>query len=467
VPHLVNSRFLKRGERRRPVGAGIAAALALASLAVGASPAAAATYQVPSTIASDCSVDVTSPLVSWISSVPNNSTLSFGTNACYRIEGTIEFSGRTGLDFEGNGSTFRSFNAPADTRAIWRAWQSSGLIFQNMTITGSYASGGTFTYSLQHAHGIDLRGTGAEIANVTIGSVAGDCVYFGLGSDNTTRSSGSFHNSTCNGTSRNGVSITGGNNVLVQHVTVGAIGYDTFDVEPNATTGNWGAQNVTFDSNTVGSYALNIFSVVPNAPLSNLNFTNNVMNGVGLKIATGSTTTTANRPQGVTITGNSSNTAVAPSAMNLSSIDGLSVTGNTVPMTSASMASVDTSCSINIASNSYPGGSSQDYVSPYSSCSSNGTTTTTTPPPPPTLTITSPAAGSTVSGTKATVSASASSTAVKVSIYIDGTLAASATGTSINWGWNLRKVSSGSHTITVDAWDANNKIGSSAETVYK
>jgi hypothetical protein len=37
VPHLVNSRFLKRGERRRPVGAGIAAALALASLAVGAS----------------------------------------------------------------------------------------------------------------------------------------------------------------------------------------------------------------------------------------------------------------------------------------------------------------------------------------------------------------------------------------------------------------------------------------------
>jgi len=72
-----------------------------------------------------------------------------------------------------------------------------------------------------------------------------------------------------------------------------------------------------------------------------------------------------------------------------------------------------------------------------------------------------------VSGTKATVSASASSTAVKVSIYIDGTLAASATGTSINWGWNLRKVSSGSHTITVDAWDANNKIGSSAETVYK
>jgi len=140
-----------------------------------------------------------------------------------------------------------------------------------------------------------------------------------------------------------------------QAMTVGAIGYDTFDVEPNATTGNWGAQNVTFDSNTVGSYALNIFSVVPNAPLSNLNFTNNVMNGVGLKIATGSTTTTANRPQGVTITGNSSNTAVAPSAMNLSSIDGLSVTGNTVPMTSASMASVDTSCSINIASNSYAG----------------------------------------------------------------------------------------------------------------
>ena len=75
------------------------------------------------------------------------------------------------------------------------------------------------------------------------------------------------------GTSRNAVSVTAVNNVLVQFVTLGSIGYDVFDVEPNTGTANWGAQNVTFDGNTIGSYALSIFSIVPNAPLSSLYFT--------------------------------------------------------------------------------------------------------------------------------------------------------------------------------------------------
>src|SRR5207244_10906720 len=114
---LVIPRFSKRGEPcRRARGAALAAAVV--GLAILAGPAAAATYQVPSSIANDCSVDVTSALLSWIGSVPDYSTLSFGTNACYRIEGTLEFSGRKGLDFEGNGSTFRSLTAPTATRAV-------------------------------------------------------------------------------------------------------------------------------------------------------------------------------------------------------------------------------------------------------------------------------------------------------------------------------------------------------------
>jgi hypothetical protein len=399
--------------------------------------------------------------------VPDYSTLSFGTNACYRTEGTLEFAGRKGLDFEGNGSTFRSFDPPADTRAIWRAWQSTGLIFRNMTITGSYAKGGTFESSLEHAHGIDLRGTGAEIANVTIDNVAGDCVYFGLGSDNTTRSSGSFHNSRCTGTSRNAVSVTAGNNVLVQFVTVGAIGYDVFDVEPNTGTANWGAQNVTFDNNTIGLYALSIFSIVPNAPLSSLYFTNNLVDGIGLKaglkITTGSTTTAANRPQGVTITGNSSMSPEAPAAMNLSSIDGLTVTGNIVPMTAGTMASVETSCDVSVSSNSYPGGASEYSISPQTCPSSSPPSSTAAP----TVTIASPSSGTSLSGARTTIAANASSTAVKMAVYIDGALQSTSSTSSISTGWNLKKVTSGSHTITVDAWDSSNKMGSNAITLRK
>jgi hypothetical protein len=459
---LLIRRFSKRAGKSHPPRAVLAAtAAALAALGFNAGPAAAATYQVPSSIAADCSVDVTSPLLSWIASVPDYSTLSFGTNACYRIEGTLDFSGRHGLDFEGNGSTFRSINAPTDTRAIWRAWQSTGLIFRNMTITGSYPNGGTFTSTLQHAHGIDLRGTGAEIADVAVSNVGGDCVYFGLGSDNSTRSTGSLHNSTCTGTSRNAVSVTAGSNVLVQYVTTSSIGYDVFDVEPNTGTANWGADNITFDSNTIDApYALSAFSVVPNAPLSALSFTHNTVVGRGLKITTGSTTTAANRPQGVTITGNSSDSAQAPAAMNISSVDGLTITGNTVPLTSGAMASVDSSCSVNVASNSYPGGTSQYSIAAYT-CSPPTPTTT------PTVLITSPASGAILSGPRTTVAATASSGAVKMAVYVDGALLSTSATNSISTMWNLKKVGGGSHTITVDAWNSSNSMGASAVTVYK
>ena len=57
----------------------------------------ASAYQAPSSIAHDCSVDVTQPLLSWIASVPDNSTLSFASAGCYRIEGTLEIRGRDEL----------------------------------------------------------------------------------------------------------------------------------------------------------------------------------------------------------------------------------------------------------------------------------------------------------------------------------------------------------------------------------
>src|ERR1051326_620877 len=52
------------------------------------------TFNVPSSVAGDCSTDVTSQLLSWINTVPDNSTLSFGAGACYRIEGVLELRSR-------------------------------------------------------------------------------------------------------------------------------------------------------------------------------------------------------------------------------------------------------------------------------------------------------------------------------------------------------------------------------------
>jgi hypothetical protein len=337
------------------------------------------TYQIPASIASDCSVDVTQPILTWIASVPDSSVLSCPSGACYRIEGTLDLRGRTGLDFNGNGATFQSFNPPADQRAIWRVIGSANMVFRNMTIIGSYANGGTFASSLQHAHAIDLRGTSAQLANLNMSRLAGDCVYLGLGYDGVTQSSGSVHDSTCSLIGRNAVSVTAGKNITVQRVTADKIGFTVFDVEPNVGPG-WGASNVTFDSNTIGSYYLYAWALVENAPISDQWFTNNTVTGRGLRIAAVDPGSQGVRPQRITITGNSSNTAQWAPAMEFHNIDTLGVTSNVVPLAGGTMATVDVSCNPTVSGNSYPGGTSQVLITNTpASCASAPTISAFTP----------------------------------------------------------------------------------------
>jgi hypothetical protein len=328
-----------------------------------------ATYTVPSSIASDCSVDVTSSLLSWIGLVPNGSTLEFGSGKCYRVERVLEFRGRTNLVFEGNGSAFRSYNAmtsgsyAADQRAMWRVIASTGIVLDNMSLTGAYAHGGTLDSSLQHAHGVDVRGSSVEISHVKVGNVAGDCFYLGLGYDNATRSSGSVHDSSCSSAGRNGIALTAANKVTVSTNSFGNLGYTAVDLEPNvgfstASTG-WGTSDVSVSSNTIGNYRLYAFAVIENAPNTGITFADNTVTASsGLRIGVVSPGGSV-RPSNITIQSNTASTSTWAPAMDIKNVDGLSVTGNTVPIHGGTMAAIDSGCVVDVSSNSYPGGSSQ------------------------------------------------------------------------------------------------------------
>jgi hypothetical protein len=309
--------------------------------------------RVPASVPSGCSTDATSEILSWIASLPDNSTLVFGAGACYRIEGTLELHRRS-LTFDGNGSTFKSLNAPSEHRALWRAWDSN-VSFRNMTIAGSYANGGEHTEGLQHAHGIDLRGTHAVVQNVSMSDLAGDCVYFGLGAS---RSSGAVQDSACRRIGRNAVSVTAGDDIRVTRMTTTRVGYIAFDVEPNEGSGN-GSSRVVFDSNTIGSFNMAAYSVIGNAPIADQAFTNNRLVGQRMKVEV---VNRSHRPQRLTITGNSSDTAGTPSAMNLEGVDGLTISGNTVPLTGGTMANIDGSCGVSVSGNSFPGGSREALI---------------------------------------------------------------------------------------------------------
>ena len=82
---------------------------------------------------------------------------------------------------------------------------------------------------------------------------------------------------------------------------------------------------------------------------------------------------------------------------------------------------------------------------------------------PPSTSISSPANGATVSGT-VTVSASATDNVgvTKMELYIDGTLAVSATSGPISYSWNTTLVANGSHSLNTKAYDAAGNVGTSS-----
>jgi hypothetical protein len=85
----------------------------------------------------------------------------------------------------------------------------------------------------------------------------------------------------------------------------------------------------------------------------------------------------------------------------------------------------------------------------------------------PAVSITAPAAGTTVSGTT-TVSATASDNVgvTKVEFYLDGSLQSTDTTSPYSWSWNTTSATNGSHSLTAKAYDAAGNVGtSSAVTV--
>ena len=86
------------------------------------------------------------------------------------------------------------------------------------------------------------------------------------------------------------------------------------------------------------------------------------------------------------------------------------------------------------------------------------TLTITSPDNPPTVNFTSPASGSTVSGTVSVqVSASDDKGVNKVELYIDSSLAATLTGSPYTYQWNTAAVSNGTHVLRAIAYDTANQ----------
>ena len=130
----VGSVRTKRGLRARFHTPSVAALLAVFAVSVlvlpntharaGASTPNAQVYQVPSTIADNCSTDVTSSLQSWLESLPNAVTaaahgtavtpspivVEFASGGCFLVNGSLWLQGWQNVTFDGNGSELKQTN---------------------------------------------------------------------------------------------------------------------------------------------------------------------------------------------------------------------------------------------------------------------------------------------------------------------------------------------------------------------
>jgi hypothetical protein len=89
----------------------------------------------------------------------------------------------------------------------------------------------------------------------------------------------------------------------------------------------------------------------------------------------------------------------------------------------------------------------------------------TVPSQPPSVTITTPAAGASVSGVSAVqVSATDPTGVTSIEIYVDNVLRAVESAASYRWDFDTTEIANGMHTLTVKAYDPAQNIGQSSVT---
>ena len=316
----------------------VIAALTIVSGVVGDIPAGATiAAAVPTSIAADCSTDVTAALNAWIASVPDNSTLAFPTNGCFRIDGTLIIQHRTGLTFEGNGATFRQVTDGTEivkpklirTRNVWTFAGNSNLVVRNLTTFGAnpHAGMGDLAYQpkFEAQHAYLIEGTDNMLMDhVAAYDTYGDFVWVGPGTSNLTVRNSTFARNGRQGWSINGTNITFENNSITDTRRA------TIDIEPSSPT--WSSHNIWIRNNDVGPGRLFFFANVGSAaPMDNINIIGNRLHHKAFVVY--ASTAVSNRSN-YHVIGNTSDGGVSGfgSAMVFRNIQGVEVRDNVIPL---------------------------------------------------------------------------------------------------------------------------------------
>lgn len=215
----------------------------------------------PSTMASDCSTDVSGPMQHWLKSLSPGTTVQVPPGACYLVNEGIELTNPQGITI--SGGTWKDATVPvpgqdpSDMDPVFWFVGGSNVTMENLSIVGvnpgGYDPAGAFAAGLR-SDGV----TGFTVSDVDVHDVYGDGIQMSpLRADGDV--SGTILSPTEDatisdvrvvGAGRQGISLISVNGAVISSVHLADIGMDVFDLE--ADQSNEGALNVTIDGCTVG-----------------------------------------------------------------------------------------------------------------------------------------------------------------------------------------------------------------------
>jgi Right handed beta helix region len=348
--------------------------LAIATfLGFSASAALAATI-LPTGIDSSGIQDDTAALQTLLNTLPDGSTLAFQAGGKYRIEGTLHVTNKHDLTIDGNGALFFATTTGNRTRSQWSFEGGSNIVVRNVIVKGANPHAGTgdaaYVASLEAQHAFNIWSTNnIELDHVTATDVYGDFVYIGPQAGGLAKNI-YIHDSTFDRNGRQGISVTGADGVRIIRNTITDTRRATFDLEPNGP--DWGALNVDIEDNTIGPGRLNVLSSAGIGPVSNIIFSGNTIERP-FNMLVGDTAGGRRGP--FTIRDNVATetwgSSAGSGALDFSNIDGLAVTGNTIPLQAGRGdygVRANTSCNVVVTGNTVTGGAGETTVTPAHSC---------------------------------------------------------------------------------------------------
>ena len=254
-----------RGARNAPVLAvvtvvGLAVGLVAATTGPAGSATAPRVLTMPASVAADCSVDVTNSVAGFVQEAPDGSTVRFARNACYRMDGTFAIMDRKRITIDGNGATLRALATGTRERVHVVVVGGRHVTIRDLTVRGTNEGGGAVksAYQPQYAfqHGFSVLGArNVRLERVGVQQVHGDFVYVGPSGEKDSpdyrwsRDVRITRSTFANG-GRQGIAVTAGRRVRIDHNSIAGVPRSMFDLEANTPDG--GAVDVRVDHNTTG-----------------------------------------------------------------------------------------------------------------------------------------------------------------------------------------------------------------------